>query len=126
MAEKKSVMAMVTALSGALTNIVLNLLLIPNIGAIGAAIATVIAFAVVFIFRGANTKKYIAINFNTPLLIAEVAILAVQCIVMIKLKSGTMMYGIESALVLAMLLVNFKPIKELANKIFGKFLKKSK
>ena len=36
------------------------------------------------------------------------------------------MYGIESALVLAMLLVNFKPIKELVNKIFGKFLKKSK
>ena len=126
MAEKKSVMAMVTAISGALTNVVLNLILIPNIGAIGAAIATVIAFAVVFIFRGANTKKYIAINFNTPLLIAEVAILAVQCVVMIKLKSGAMMYGIESALVLAMLLVNFKPIKELVNKIFGKFLKKSK
>lgn len=126
MAEKKSVMAMVTAMSGALTNILLNLILIPNVGAIGAAIATVIAFAVVFIFRGANTKKYIAINFNTPLLIAEVAILAVQCVVMIKLKSGAMMYGIESALVLAMLLVNFKPIKELANKIFGKFLKKSK
>ena len=126
MAEKKSVMAMVTAMSGALTNIVLNLILIPNIGAIGAAIATVIAFAVVFIFRGANTKKYIAINFNTPLLIAEVAILAVQCIVMIRLKSGAMMYGIESALVLAMLLVNIKPIKELANKIFGRFLKKSK
>ena len=36
------------------------------------------------------------------------------------------MYGIESALVLAMLLVNIKPIKELANKILGRFLKKSK
>ncbi len=126
MAEKKSVMAMVTAMTGAIMNVVLNLILIPLIGAIGAAIATVISFVVVFVFRGANTKKYIKINFNTPILIAEVAILAVQCVVMITLKSGLLMYGIECVLVLAMLIVNAKPIKELANRILGKFLKKNK
>lgn len=124
MAEKKSVMAMVTAMTGAVMNIVLNLVLIPTIGAIGAAIATVASFAVVFIFRGANTKKYINIKFNAPVLIAEVAILAIQCVVMITLKSGVLMYGIECALVAAMLLVNIKPIKELANKLLGKFLRK--
>ncbi len=126
MAEKKSVMAMVTAMTGAIMNVVLNLILIPLIGAIGAAIATVISFVVVFVFRGANTKKYIKINFNTPILIAEVAILAVQCVVMITLKSGLLMYGIECVLVLAMLIVNVKPIKELANRILGRFLKKNK
>ena len=126
MAEKKSVMAMVTALTGAVMNVALNLILIPLIGAIGAAIATVASFVVVFVFRGANTKKYIKIKFNTPVLIAEVAILAVQCVVMITLKSGLLMYGIECALVVAMLLVNIKPIKELANRILGKFLKKNK
>ncbi|MGN0525054.1 lipopolysaccharide biosynthesis protein, partial [Eubacterium sp.] len=114
MAEKKSVMAMVTALSGALTNIVLNLVLIPLIGALGAAIATIAAFAVVFVFRGSNTRKYIKIKFNAPLIAVEVAILAAQCVVMLWLKSGIYMYLAEAALFGAMLLVNIKPIKELS------------
>ena len=50
MAEKKSFMGMVTALSGAITNIVLNFVLIPIMGATGAAVATVVSFVVVFVF----------------------------------------------------------------------------
>ena len=126
MAEKKSVMAMVTALSGALTNIVLNLVLIPLIGALGAAIATIAAFAVVFVFRGSNTRKYIKIKFNAPLIAVEVAILAAQCVVMLWLKSGIYMYLAEAALFGAMLLVNIKPIKELSIKLFGKLLRRIK
>ena len=126
MAEKKSVMAMVTALSGALTNIVLNLVLIPLIGALGAAIATIAAFAVVFVFRGSNTRKYIKIKFNAPLIAVEVAILAAQCVVMLWLKSGVYMYLAEAALFGAMLLVNIKSIKELSLKLFGKLLRRIK
>ena len=126
MAEKKSVMAMVTALSGALTNIVLNLVLIPLIGALGAAIATIAAFAVVFVFRGSNTRKYIKIKFNAPLIAVEVAILVAQCVVMLWLKSGIYMYLAEAALFGAMLLVNIKPIKELSQKLFGKLLRRIK
>ena len=126
MAEKKSVMAMVTALSGAATNVVLNLILIPRIGAVGAAVATVISFIVVFASRGLNTRRYIKIKFNTPLLAAEFAILAAQCAVMLIMKTGAVMYAIEAALVLAMVLVNIKPIKELAGLILTKFLKKKR
>ena len=126
MAEKKSVMAMVTALSGALTNIVLNLVLIPLIGALGAAIATIAAFAVVFVFRGSNTRKYIKIKFNAPLIAVEVAILAAQCVVMLWLKSGVYMYLAEAALFGAMLLVNIKPIKELSINLVGKLLRRIK
>ncbi len=126
MAEKKSVMAMLTAGSGAITNIVLNLILIPRIGVNGAAIATVISFIVVFITRGLNTRKYIKIRFNVPVIIAELAILAVQSGTMIFMKSGTTLYIIQAVLFCVMLLINIKPIMELANLLLGKFLKKGK
>lgn len=126
MAEKKSVMAMVTALSGAATNIILNLILIPRIGAIGAAVATVISFLVVFVFRGSNTRKYIKIKFNAPLLLVEVLILVAQGVTMLMLKEGVVMYICEAGLMALMLLVNLKPLMELSNKLLGKFLKKRK
>lgn len=126
MAEKKSIMAMVTALTGAVANVVLNLILIPRMGAIGAAVATVISFIVVFVTRGMNTRRYIKIKFKTPLIAAEFAVLAAQCVVMLVMKSGVKMYIIEAALVVVMLVLNNKPLKELVNLLLEKFLKRKK
>lgn len=126
MAEKKSLMALLTALSGAVTNIVLNLLLIPKVGANGAAIATVCAFLVVFITRGTNTRKYIKINFQLPLMICQTVILVLQSALMLWLKSGILLYIIESALFVLMIFMNIRPIKELFALIVNKFLKRGK
>ena len=126
MAEKKSVMAMLTAGSGAVANIVLNIILIPRIGVNGAAIATVVSFIVVFITRGLNTRRYIKIKFNVPLIVAELAILAAQSATMIFMKSGITLYIIQGVLFCGMLLLNIKPIMELANLLLGKFIKKGK
>ncbi|MGN0534558.1 MAG: lipopolysaccharide biosynthesis protein [Eubacterium sp.] len=126
MAEKKSLMALLTASSGAITNIVLNLVLIPKIGANGAAIATVCAFLMVFITRGANTRKYIKIDFKLPLMIFETAVLITQSALMLIMKDGAVLYGIEAVLFIVMLLVNIKPIKELVQLVLGRFLKKGK
>ncbi len=124
MAEKKSLMALLTASSGAITNIVLNLVFIPKMGANGAALATVCAFLVVFATRGANTRRYIKIDFNLPLMLLETALLITQSVLMLTLKSGVVLYAIEAVMLLAMLLVNIKPIKELAGLILNKFIKK--
>ncbi len=126
MAEKKNVMAMVTALAGAATNVVLNLLLIRNIGALGAAIATLISFIVVFVTRGYDTKRFIKINYKTPILAAELALLALQSAVMLIMKSGALMYVVEGLMFVVMLILNFEPIKELSELIINKFLKKRK
>lgn len=126
MAEKKSLMALLTASSGAITNIVLNLVFISKIGVNGAAIATVCAFLMVFITRGANTRKYIKIDFKLPLMIFETAVLITQSALMLIMKSGAVLYGIEAVLFIVMLLVNIKPIKELVQLVLGRFLKKGK
>lgn len=126
MAEKKSVMAMVTAMSGAVTNVVLNLLLIPKIGPNGAAIATVCAFVVVFVTRVFNTRKYVRMRINVPRFVLQMLFLIIQACVMLFMKSGVLMYIIEIALLLAMVAVNIKPLLELVNLLAGKFLRRKK
>ncbi len=126
MAEKKSFMALLTASSGAVTNIVLNLVFIPKMGANGAAIATVCAFLMVFITRGANTRKYVKMNFQLPTMIVETVILIVQSALILWLKSGIVLYVIEALLFALMFLVNIRQVKELLDLIFAKFLKKKK
>lgn len=126
MAEKKSLMALLTASSGAVTNIILNLVFIPKMGANGAAIATVCAFLMVFITRGANTRKYVRMNFQLPTMIVETVILIVQSALILWLKSGIVLYVIEALLFALMFLVNIRQVKELLDLIFAKFLKKKK
>ena len=125
MAEKKSLMALLTASSGAITNIVLNLIFIPRFGANGASLATVCAFLVVFITRGLNTRKYIRISFKLPLMIVETIILMTQSALMLFSQfDGIMLYAIEAGLLALMLFLNRKPIIELSGLIINKFLKK--
>ena len=126
MAEKKSTMSLVTAMSGAVTNFVLNLVLIPKIGANGAAVATVCAFLVVFVTRGTNIRKYIKIDYKLPVMLAETAVLILQSCLMLYMQKGVILYVIESVLLCVMLLINFKPIKELLTLLLGKFLKRGK
>lgn len=126
MAKKKNIMSLVTAMTGAVTNVVLNLLFIPKMGANGAAVATACAFIVVFVTRGIDTRRYIKIDFKLPLMLAETLILMIQSVLMLRLESGIVLYAIEAVTVVAMLLFNMKPIKELAELIITKFLKKKK
>lgn len=126
MAEKKSFMSLLTAMTGTVTNVVFNLILIPKMGATGAAVSTVMAFVVVFITRVIDTRKYVKINFKLPLMIFETILLVSQTILMLWLKEGVLLYVIEAVLLAVMLLVNIKPIMELANLIFSRFLKRGK
>ena len=57
--HKDSMGYLVSGTAGAIINIVLNLVLIPSFGAMGAAIATAFSYFVVFVYRVQNTKKYL-------------------------------------------------------------------
>lgn len=126
MAEKKSTMSLLTAMTGAVTNIVLNLVLIPKIGANGAAAATVCAFLMVFVTRGIDIRRYIEIDYKLPVMLFETVILAVQSAIMLYLKKGAMLYAVEAVLFCVMLLVNITPIKELCSLVLGRFIRKQK
>ena len=56
---KKNTSVMITTICGAVVNIVLNFILIPNIGIQGAVIATMISQLVVVLFRMIDSRRFI-------------------------------------------------------------------
>lgn len=75
--KKKSVKAMITALGGAVLNITLNFVLIPEsignvklagMGGLGAAIATLASYLLVFLLRTGDVKKQLPFNMHLPVM----------------------------------------------------------
>lgn len=63
-AKKKTKQIMNTSLISAIINILINVLLIRRIGLYAAAISTLIAYAIMAIYRSFDLKKYINIKWN--------------------------------------------------------------
>ena len=75
---KKNAMLTITTTFGAVLNILLNWLLIPQYGAQGASIATFISFAAVFIIRAVDCRRYIKINMQPVRFALNVVLIIVQ------------------------------------------------
>lgn len=105
--KKKSGLSFATSTAGAVTNIVLNLILIPSpLGVQGAAIATAASYLIVFVIRAVNVRKYIAFKLSTGHIILNSIILLIQMAVMI---SGVPYWILIQAVCLGLLcLINFK------------------
>ena len=73
--RKKSSHSFVTALIGAIANIALNLWLIPIIGALGAAIATLASYAIVLVVRMIDAPRIIPFKLCLPRLCVSTLIL---------------------------------------------------
>lgn len=83
MVRKRSMNSFVTAAVGAGVNIVLNLLLIPRFSAMGAAIATVISYFVVFVIRAIDSRRFIPFRLGIAKLIFNTVAVTAQGILMV-------------------------------------------
>ncbi|MGR6836805.1 lipopolysaccharide biosynthesis protein [Syntrophomonas erecta] len=101
---------------GAITNIVLNIILIYLIGAMGAAIATATSYFVVWVIRLINSKKYIAIKINLKRDLFVYFILVLQAVFMINISS-IKVYIIELIMFTFIGFLYYKEIKGLFKKI---------
>lgn len=129
----KSSFSMWTALLGAGLNILLNLLFIPKElfgltlcgwGAMGAAISTLISYAVVFAVRALTAGRYVRFRIGLPLLFTNIFLLLAQ-IVFTSLSGGMglpLQVGVQTAFVLLTLVLNGR---ELLQRIKG-FLNRKK
>ena len=78
---KQSGMSFITALAGALINIILNFILIPSpLGVQGAAIATFVSYLAVFIIRTVNIKKYLPFNTYNRYITANTIIIIIETV----------------------------------------------
>jgi len=81
--EKKSMLSMVTAMSGAIINVILNFVMIPDHGAMGAAVATLISYLAVYAIRAFDTGNYIKFKLGHWRVIINTAVLIFQSVIMI-------------------------------------------
>ena len=89
MLKLRSRNSMVTTMTCACVNIVLNCILIPTLGnispfygALGAGIATFISYFVLFLIRAFDTQRFLKIRWNVRKTVCSVVILFVQAMIM--------------------------------------------
>ena len=122
MVQKDGKSNLLTMMAGALSNIGMNLILIPKWGAQGAAIATFISYAIVFVLRARGTKKFIDINISPLFMVANVGLIGALSFVMI--AEIKFWIAISIALTVAIVAFNFIPlftfVKSLLNSLLGR------
>lgn len=101
---------------GAITNIILNLILTPFIGALGAAIATTVSYVEVWLFRYIHSKKYIRIRINLARDIISYVLLILQSIFLLSDLQNIVLYLLESILFVIILILYLKDILLLLSK----------
>lgn len=113
--DKKSVQSFITSAVGAGSNLVLNLIMIPTLGANGAALATLLSYLIVFIIRAVNTRRYIWFDIHEKKLIANTVVLGFQTVFMIFELQGWLVIQIIG--VFMIMVMNFMPILRGAMKV---------
>ncbi len=94
MVKKKSMNSFVTAMSGAILNLILNFILIPRMGAIGAAVATLASYGLVFLLRMIDVPRLIRFRLYLPRLSANLILLLLSCVIMTQKPQGWLLCSI--------------------------------
>ena len=101
---------------GAITNIILNLILTPIMGALGAAIATAVSYFEVWIFRYLHSRRYIKIRVNIFRDLITYFLLVCQSIILLVEMENSYLYVLEFGIFILIVLLYFKDILLLLNK----------
>lgn len=100
---------------GAVSNIVLNLVMTPFMGALGAAIATAVCYFVVWVIRYWHSKKIIKLKINFKRDLITYVLLAAQSIVLL-LEDGIALYGVEIGMFLVIVILYAGDLMSIAKK----------
>ena len=125
--KKKSMLSMLTAMSGAVINVILNFVMIPDHGAMGAAVATMISYLAVYVIRSYDTARYVRFQLHHVRVIVNTLMLLLQAVVMI--GAFRYWYVAQAAILVFMLIFNgkgiFLTVVRFMKHFFGKKSKKS-
>ncbi len=122
--EKKSTLSMLTAMMGAAINVILNFVMIPDHGAMGAAVATLVSYLAVFVIRAYDTRHYLRFSLHIPRVVINTAALLVQIVIMV---SAFRYWKYAQLALLAFLLIfNGRGLWETTWQLLGRFFEKKK
>jgi O-antigen/teichoic acid export membrane protein len=105
---KKSILSFLTAMLGAVINVALNLILIPEYGGQGAAIATLCSYLAVYLIRAVNTRRHLPFRQYPLQVVFNTAVVGAQALAMIFRPNGWI--WIQVGAILLILVVNARPL----------------
>ena len=111
-AMKETKGASKTSVIGATLNMILNLILVPIMGLNGAAFATALSFAVMWIMRIFDTKKFVIIKIHMKTFILTLFVIFFQILILYMDYKYNLI--IQLFLSLCVSLVNLKTLRKLA------------
>ncbi|MBQ7153559.1 MAG: polysaccharide biosynthesis C-terminal domain-containing protein [Clostridia bacterium] len=106
--QKKTLFSMLTAVAGATLNIVLNFLLIPRWGPMGAAVATLSCYVLVFVIRVIDARRYVRFSVQPVRTVVNTAVLGGQTAILLLEISGWFWW--EALCVAVMIAINLRPM----------------
>lgn len=103
MVRKKSMHSFLTAMLGTVLNVLLNLLLIPRMGALGAAIATLCGYLIVLIARLIDAPRIIRFDLCLPRMFLSAVLLLLSSVLMTVVPDGYLLWtALVTLLILAL------------------------
>ena len=119
--KKRTTMSLVTAAAGAGLNIALNILLIPEMGAQGAGIATALSYFAVFVLRAIHSKSFMPFDLKAGKLLLNTLFVSIQAFFMIMNLPYNIL--VQISLMLAMCIINANSIISALKKVLKKIIK---
>lgn len=115
--SKKSALSFWTALLGAGSNVLMNLLLIPRAGVMGAALATLLSYVLVFFVRAVSIRSLLPFSLAVPTVLLDAALLAIQSAFLTLQLPGWI--AIQTLCLTLLLILNGRPLLLAIKKLFG-------
>lgn len=122
-ASRRTVGSMLTALIGAVLNVILNFLLIPEFGAMGASVATFASYFAVFMIRLASAPRYIPFEREMLRNTVNTALLCILTVTVTLTDRGHAVawWCVSAVVALGMLLVNIRTVMEICRSVLRLF-----
>ena len=94
-AVKDSKVYATSTIYGAMVNVILNFILVPYFGALGASFSTAVCYIVIWIIRLLQSRKYIKMKINLKRDVFSYLLLLVQTLILLILPNNVEMYIIQ-------------------------------
>ena len=107
----------ITTLVGAIINIILNVILIRNIGVMGAVIATLISWFVISFAKIVKIKDVIKYSFEKSKFYISSIIIVIECMIELLVKNNVFLYIINIILVITLIIINREIITDIVKTI---------
>lgn len=109
-ASKQTIGIFSTSIYGGLISIILNIILIPFIGTIGAGISSMVSFFIMFKMRFKDTNKVMELSINWKQFYLNLFVILFQIIVLFLNLSNVLSYSILIILFILIIFLNWKSI----------------